>query len=182
MIYPNVLQSLIEWALTHGVRVVLILAAAFILNWIAKIIISKFLREFIKKRVKFNGISQALNEQRMATLERVAYSIKKTVIWIVAVLTILPEFGINIAPLLAGLGVGGLALGLGARSIIQDYLAGIFILLEDQYRVGEEIEIAGLKGRVKEFNLRKTIIEGEGGVLVTLPNSQITKSSNFSRR
>ena len=182
MIDINILQSLIDWALSHGVRVVLILVAAFILSWIVKIIISKFLREFIKKGVRFNGISHTLNEQRIATLEKVAYSIKKTVIWVIAILTILPEFGINIAPLLAGIGVGGLALGLGARSIIQDYLAGIFILLEDQYRVGEEIEVAGLRGKVKDFNLKRTVIENEEKTLIFIPNSQITKNSNFSRK
>ena len=182
MIDTNILQSLVDWALTHGVKVVLILVAAFIFIRIIKIFIPKVLKKFIQGSARLSGSEESLEQERIDTLSRVVFSINKTIIWLLALLTILPEFGINIAPLLAGLGVGGLALGLGARSIIQDYLAGIFILLEDQYRVGEQIEIAGLKGIVKGFNLRRTVIEGEGEVLSFVPNGQVKKSSNLSRK
>jgi len=102
-------------------------------------------------------------------------------VWLIAILTILPEFGINIGPLLGGAGIVGLAIGMGSRSLIQDYLSGLFILFEDQYRVGEEIEIAGIKGRVKNLNLRRTVLENPKGTIFYIPNGQIRKVSNFSR-
>ncbi len=95
---------------------------------------------------------------------------------------ILPEFNINIAPLLAGLGVAGLALGMGVRDIIQDYIAGIFILMEDQYRVGEEVNIAGIRGKIIEFDLRKTVLKDNGNTAHYISNRQIKTSSNYSRK
>jgi len=159
-----------------------ILAGAFSLTYIVKIFISRFLENFVRKGVKIGNINNIqLEEKRLKTLEKVSYSIIKTLIWLIAVVTILPEFGVDITPLLAGIGVSGLALGLGARSLIQDYLSGLFILLEDQYRVGEEIEIAGIKGKVKDFNLRRTVLEDSEKTLHYIPNSQVKKASNFSR-
>jgi len=182
MFFETLLKNLIEWSLTHGIRVAGILITAFILTRVIKVFIPKILKKFIQKGARLTGKEKRLEKERIETLSKVAFSIKKTAIWLIAVLTIMPEFGINIAPLLAGLGVGGLALGLGARNLIQDYIAGIFILLEDQYRIGEIVEIGGVKGKVKEFNLRRTIIENEAGGLTSIPNSQISKSTNLSRK
>ncbi|MCD6500562.1 mechanosensitive ion channel [bacterium] len=183
MALENFIQNLITWVFSHGIKVGGILVVAFILTKIVKIFLTKFLRNFIKKGFKIGKVKNIqLEEKRLGTLEKVSYSILKTIIWIVAIVTVLPEFGVEIGPLLAGIGVTGLALGLGARSLIQDYLSGLFILLEDQYRVGEEIEIAGSRGKVKDFNLRRTVIEDENGTLHYIPNSQIKKASNFSRK
>ncbi len=160
-------DNLIAWAFTSGIKVVVILIIAWIVSGLAKLSIKKLLKNFTGERLK--------------TLAEVSHSIVKTIIWIIAFITILPEFGVNIAPLLAGLGVLGLALGFGARSLVADYISGIFILIEDQYRLGETIEIDGVKGKVRGFNLRRTIIENENKVIVYIPNSQIKKASNFSR-
>ena len=98
------------------------------------------------------------------------------------ILTIFPEIGVNPTPLLAGAGLVGLAIGMGSRNLIQDYLAGLFILLEDQYRVGEEVEILGKKGKVIDLNLRRTIIRDTEGIIHSIPNGQIKVVSNFSRK
>lgn len=97
-------------------------------------------------------------------------------------MTILLEIGINIGPLLVGLGVVGLALGIGARSLIQDYLSGFFIIFEDQYRVGEEVEIAGIKGKVLDINLRRTLVQNKEKVVYYISNGQLKTVSNFSRK
>lgn len=182
MALENFIQNLIAWVFSHGIKVGGILVVTFILTKIVKIFLTKFLRGFVGKGLKFGKVEAKLEEKRLETLEKVSFSILKTVIWLIAVVTILPEFGVNIGPLLAGIGVVGLALGLAARGLIQDYLSGLFILLEDQYRVGEEVELAGAKGRVKDFNLRRTVIGDENGTLHYIPNSQIKKASNFSRK
>ncbi|MBZ9572942.1 mechanosensitive ion channel [Patescibacteria group bacterium] len=183
MAFQNFLSSLISWFFSHGIKIVGILIVAFVATRLIKIFISRFLKNLIQKGFKTGKVkSIKLEEKRLETLEKVSFSILKAVIWIIAILTILPELGINIGPLLAGVGVGALALGLAARGLIQDYLSGLFILLEDQYRVGEEIEISGSKGKVKDFNLRRTVLEDNKGFLHYIPNGQIKKASNFSRK
>lgn len=183
MYLPNInLESFIEWLLTHGIKVVLILVGAWVLSRVLKPFIFKFLKKFIKKSLSLTRPQAEVDEERFKTISSVVISVARVLIWVVVILTIMPEFGINIAPLLAGLGVAGLALGLGARSLIQDYLSGLFILLEDHYQVSEEVEVAGVKGKVEDFNLRRTVVRGEDNTLHYLPNSQIKKASNFSRK
>lgn len=163
-----VLDNLINWGLIKGIKIVVILISALIFIFLSKIFIKKILKNFKKERI--------------TTITKVFYSGAKTIIWIITILTLLPEFGVNIGPLLAGVGIVGLALGFGARNLVQDYISGLFILIEDQYRIGEKVEIGGVKGKVKDFNLRRTVIEEESGVLSYIPNSQIKKTSNFSRK
>ena len=76
----------------------------------------------------------------------------------------------------------GLAIGMGSRSLVQDYLAGLFILIEDQYRIGEEIDVSGKKGKVVGLNLRRTIIKDSDGIIHYIPNGQVKIASNFSRK
>lgn len=179
------LDSALNWLFTSGLKVVLVLLAAWIGLKIFKAVVLKLLTRAIKQGV--NGLRvktgrPKVEEERLKTLQKVSLSIAKTVVWLLAVITILPEFGINIGPLLAGLGVAGLALGFGARSLIQDYISGLFILIEDQFRVGEEVLLDGTRGKVKSVNLRRTVLKDTEDVLHYLPNSQIKKASNFSRK
>ena len=176
------IETLLAWLVSPGIKIGVILIIAFIIIRFIKVFISKFLKNLNNKALKFGKIESKLEGKRLETLEKVSFTFLKTIIWLIAFITILPELGIEIAPLLASIGVGGLALGFGAKSLIQDYLSGLFILLEDQYRVGEEIEIVGTKGKVKDFNLRITTIIDTENTLHYVPNSQIKKASNFSRK
>ena len=175
-------EQLILWLLTKGVKVLLILIVAFGITQVSKVFLGRVLKRIMKKKEKLEKVKLKLEEERIHTLEKVIFSIIKTVIWTIAIITILPEFGINITPLLTGLGIGGLALGFGAKNLIQDYISGLFILIEDQFRVGEEVEIGGKKGKVIDFNLRRTVLEDKEGVLHFIPNSQIKVATNFSRK
>lgn len=181
MDFQSFSDKIVFWVFDHGVRVVVILIVAWVLTRVSRVVIARLLRRFLKKSDQLQ-MGLAFEEKRLETLEKVSRSILKSVIWLIAIITILPEFGVNIGPLLAGLGIAGLALGFGARSLVADYISGLFILIEDQFRVGEEVDIGGTKGKVKDFNLRRTVVEGEGGVLNFIPNSQIKKASNFSRQ
>jgi len=176
------LEQLILWLLTKGVKILLILIVAFGITQILKIFLGRFLRGLIKKKERLEKAKVKLEEERIHTLERVLVSIIRVIIWTIAIITILPELGVNITPLLTGLGIGGLALGFGAKNLIQDYISGLFILIEDQFRVGEEVEIGGKKGKVIDFNLRRTVLEDKEGVLHFIPNSQIKVATNFSRK
>jgi len=173
-------SEIIFWFLTPGLRVALVLLIAYLANRFALGLVKKITERLIKKRISPTD-PKTMNEKRIDTLKKAFGSVFSTIIWVVAILTMLPVFGVNIAPVLAVLGVGGLALGLAAQTIIKDYISGIMILLEDQFRVGEKIEAGGKTGYVEDFNLRRAVLRGENNELFFVPNSQIIITSNFKR-
>lgn len=181
MDYQNIIQSLTSWIFAHGIKVVIILFVAWLATRVSKIFISRLIKTLIEKSGKIVKDDKT-QELRGKTLSKVFISTLKIVIWVMAILTIFPEFGVNPTPLLAGAGLIGLAIGMGSKNLVQDYLAGLFILLEDQYRVGEEIEISGKKGKVIDLNLRRTIIKDSEGTIHYIPNGQIKSASNLSRK
>lgn len=168
MILQDFVQNLMLWFFSHGVKIVLILLAAFLANRFLGI----FFEKAIKKQVK-NKISAREKRKRVETLMSVFKGTVSFVVWILIVLMILPEFGINIAPILAGIGVAGLAVGMAAKDIVSDFIAGLFIILEDQYHVGDKVKIAGIEGEVVEISLRKTMLKDSEGTLHLIPNNQI---------
>ena len=120
-------------------------------------------------------------ERRVRTLQRLAMRIAGSVIVVIAALMILEEFTIDIGPAVAGLGVAGIAVGLGAQTLVRDWLAGIFIVLENQYSAGDRVRIAGVEGEVEDFSLRRTTLRDADGTVHTVPNGQIIVASNLSR-
>ncbi|HET6820136.1 MAG TPA: mechanosensitive ion channel domain-containing protein [Candidatus Limnocylindria bacterium] len=120
-------------------------------------------------------------ERRVRTLQRLAMRIAGSVIVVIAALMILEEFTIDIGPAVAGLGVAGIAVGLGAQTLVKDWLAGIFIVLENQYSAGDRVRIAGVEGEVEDFSLRRTTLRDADGTVHTVPNGQIIVASNLSR-
>jgi small conductance mechanosensitive channel len=120
-------------------------------------------------------------ERRVATIGRLAVRIAGTVITVIAVLMALRLFGIDIGPAVAGLGVFGIAVGFGAQTLIRDWLAGIFVVLENQYSHGDVVRIAGVEGVVEDFSLRRTTLRDLDGTVHTVPNGQIVVASNMTR-
>lgn len=163
----NIFQNIIDWLLSSGVKIILILFGALLVNRSLMIFIEKIVNKQIESRI--NGGKK----KKAETLIGIFGGTLRFIIWIAAVLMILPEFGINVAPILAGLGLVGLAVGMAARDIISDFISGLFILLEGQYNLGDKVKIAGLEGEVKEITLRRTTIKDEAGVLHSIPNGQI---------
>lgn len=120
-------------------------------------------------------------ERRVNTIARLVLRIAGAVIGIIAGLMALDLFGIDIGPAIAGLGVVGIAVGLGAQTVVKDWLAGIFVVLENQYSAGDVVSIAGVEGVVEEFSLRRTTLRDLDGTVHTVPNGQITVASNMTR-
>ncbi|HJN62310.1 MAG TPA: mechanosensitive ion channel [Candidatus Parcubacteria bacterium] len=179
MNYEEILSNLIPWFLSSGIKVIVILIGAKLIGRFGKVFIEKFIREAVKPdRVTKDKEGE---KKREDTLIRIFNSILNIVIWVIAIMAVLPEFGMDVTPILAGAGLLGLAIGMGAKNIIADFLAGIFIILEDQYRVGDSVKIAGIEGVVKNLNLRRTIIKDAEGVEHSIPNGQIKVSANKSR-
>ncbi len=139
---------------------------------------------FFVKRLQKRADTQIANFHRAAQLRTMASIFRATaygVLGFVAFLQILNVFDIPYQPLLASAGILGIGIGLGAQSIFKDVLNGIFILVEDQYNVGETVSISGLKGTVEALSLRSTRLRDGDGTLYTIPNGQIATVSNLSR-
>ena len=120
-------------------------------------------------------------ERRVRTLQRLAVRVTGSAIALIALLMIFSEVGIDVGPAVAGLGVVGIAVGFGAQTLIRDWLAGIFVVLENQYSAGDVVRIAGVEGEVQDFSLRRTTLRDTDGTVHTVPNGQIIVASNLSR-
>ena len=120
-------------------------------------------------------------ERRMNTVGRLLVRVAGAIVAVIAVLMVLNEFGVDIGPAVAGLGVVGIAVGLGAQTLVKDWLAGIFIVLENQYSQGDVVRIAGVDGVVEDFSLRRTTLRDLDGTVHSVPNGQISVASNLTR-
>lgn len=139
---------------------------------------------FFVKKMRTRADHQIANFHRAAQLRTMASILRATsygVLGFIAFLQLLNIFDIPYQPILASAGIVGVGIGLGAQSLFKDMLTGIFILLEDQYNVGEVVLLAGLKGTVEDLSLRSTSVRDADGTLYIIPNSQIATVSNLSR-
>jgi small conductance mechanosensitive channel len=172
--YFNALDADTKVAVTHGVRIVLILIAASILQRVASRLIRTF-RAFMERR---RGADQ---QSRIQTLGRVFRYIAAVVIWLVTGMLVLGELGISVAPVLATAGVAGIAIGFGAQSLIKDYFNGFFLLLEDQLRQGDVVDLGGQSGAVEEVTLRYVRLRNFDGHVIFVPNGEIKIVKNMTR-
>ena len=119
-------------------------------------------------------------EKRLKTLTAISNAIIKTVIWAVAFIMILNKLGLNTAPLLASAGIIGVALGFGSQSLVKDFMTGMFIIAENQYRVGDYVEIQNVSGTVKSITMRTTVVQNDEGSLFHIPNGSIIVTANHT--
>jgi small conductance mechanosensitive channel len=168
-----------DWWDEHGWTVVW----AVVLSVVAMYLVRRFIRRIIDPAVErqMAGHPPEVIKRRANTLTVVLVTTSEFIIVSIAILTILPEFGINIAAIIAGVGVASLAISLGAQSIVRDTLAGLFILFENQYAVGDTVTIANVTGTVEDLTLRRTVVRDVDGVLHSVPNGTINTSSNHTR-
>ena len=165
----------LEFLHQHAPRIALILLLAFFGLRLFRVIVHKMVA-FQRKRP-----SQAVRVQQIQTLAGVINSIGVFIIVFVAGLEVLQELNINLAPLLASAGIAGLAIGFGAQTLVKDVINGFFILLENQYDVGDAVRIAGVKGTVEAMSMRSTTLRDDDGTIHIVPNSEIHIVSNTTR-
>lgn len=151
---------------------IVVLVCFFALKLVHKIIIKFFNRN--KKKINRNSA-------KLETLIKVFYSTVRVIIIFIAITIILDIFGINTSSLIATAGIGGIAIALGAQTLIADFVKGIFIIFDDKLRVGEWVVCSGVEGTVEEVNLRITKIRDYNGSLHIIPNSNITNVQNYNR-
>ncbi len=159
-----------------SLRIVLTVALALVATRIMSAVIHRWLD-------RISPAKGGTNEwyQRVATLAGAGRSFGNVLVWTIAVLVILSLVGLNIGPILAGAGIAGVALGLGAQHLVRDILSGIIILVEDQFTVGDVISIAGLSGTVDSINLRRTVLRDVSGNVHVVPNGKIETVTNMTR-
>ncbi len=142
---------------------------------VANIVISSFIDKIIKKT---KGVE---NKKQIATFKTVVISIADTVLCVLGLLQILNILGVDIRPLLATAGVVGVAISFGAKTVVEDIITGILILISNQIRVGDDIEIADSRGIVEQINLRVVVLRDSKNVVYYIRNSLITKVTNYTR-
>ena len=147
-------------------------------------VLIKLLRMVTARLIQFSrseALPSGVRSQQLNTLASVVNGVGTFVVLFLASMQILPVLGINMGPLLASAGVAGLAIGFGAQTLVKDVINGFFILMENQYDVGDVIKVSGVAGTVEYMTLRRTVLRDADGTLHTIPNSEIKLVSNMTR-
>ncbi len=186
-----------HWALDVPLKIVFIVLGALVVSWLLRRAIGRGLRRLhsggveerlgamrrgVPKSLKATAETSLRAEQRIEALTGVLRSLVTFTVWVIAAFMILAEVGISLAPLLAGAGVVGVALGFGSQSLVRDFLSGMFILVEDQFGVGDIIRIEEEpEGVVEGVSLRTTRLRSVDGTVWHVPNGEIRMVGNLSQ-
>jgi small conductance mechanosensitive channel len=175
MFTPELLQKGLTWLLTTGLKIVLIVVVVMVLTRLSRGLTRRLEKVFLKGREDEEGLKRA------RTLSGLLRQFLNGLIVLVAVMTVLAALDIQIGPLLATAGIAGLAISFAAQSLIKDVINGFFIILWDQIRVGDVIEIAGRSGTVEAVNLKMTVLRSLDGNVHYIPNSLIDVVTNMTK-
>ena len=173
----EIFKNITSWLTASGIKVLGILIALIILSQMSRWIV-KWLERFVPEK---DSLQATEAKKRAQTLGNILRHVLLIVIFFIAILMILGELGIQLGPLLATAGIGALAIGFGAQGLVKDVISGFFIILENQYRIGDAIEVAGVSGLVESVSLRKTVLRDLEGRVHTVPNGEIKVVSNLSK-
>ncbi len=171
-------QTAIDWLSSHQTPAIIVISILSIIIYRLIIIAIRHAVELVSKE-RFLSAEQA--KLRAKTLGSVLEALARFIIFFIATLMILDVFRIPIGPLLASAGIAGIAIGFGAQSLVKDFISGFFILFENQYSVGDVIQIGTSKGTVEDLDLRTTKLRDVQGQLHIIPNSEIKVVINQSR-
>ena len=174
----EIFQKIEPWLMSHGIRIIAIIIAVFLIRKFAGIFIEKTVRKIVTPNRR---LSKDDEKKREDTLIKIFENVLKIVVIIIAALMILSEAGADIGPLLAGAGIAGLAFGFGGQYLIRDLISGLFIILENQYRVGDVVCFDGTCGLVEDITMRMTTLRDLDGTVHNVPHGEIKKVSNLSK-
>ena len=201
------LAALADWLIERPVKVVVILLGAVVVNRLVKRAIDRMVNRIVETRTieesaaeaesstrllaglgrRAKGRFQKIHDQadrsrqRAMTLGAVLRSLASFSVYALAFMISLGELGLNLGPLIAGAGIVGLAIGFGAQSLVADFIAGIFIIIEDQYGVGDYVDVGAASGTVEKVTLRTTVLRDVHGALWVVPNGEIRRVGNSSQ-
>ncbi|MBF0410431.1 MAG: mechanosensitive ion channel [Candidatus Riflebacteria bacterium] len=182
-ITASVMGPVFEWLKSNGQYLTNKLMKIFIIVAGSLIILefTKTIGESIVSYVSNQHLgTQSENERRVSTLVQIFHTSMKVVLFCIAGIMILREMDMDITPLLTGAGIIGIAVGFGSQSLVKDFFSGFFILIENQFRVGDVVEIAGKSGLVEKINLKTTVLRAVDGSVFIIPNGEITSVKNMT--
>ena len=172
------IDGLVPWLLSHGIKILIIIAGAYFLNKLGR----RIIKQIIKTAIISDKSPTRVSEQKRAeTLIRIFSFTMKIIIITTLLLMLLQEIGVQIGPILAGLGIVGLAVGFGGQYLIRDVITGLFIILENQYRIGDVVNFDGTGGLVEDISLRMTTIRDLDGTVHHIPHGEIKKVANLTK-
>ncbi|MDR1295580.1 MAG: mechanosensitive ion channel family protein [Bifidobacteriaceae bacterium] len=182
------------WLIEKPLQIALILVGGVVVSAVGHAVVDKVTRRIAAGASRWRGkttqesggeaVAGRATERREArarTARSVLRSFVTVVVWVVAVALVLERLGVNVAVLVTSIGVVGVGLGLGAQTLIKDMIAGLFMIVEDQYGIGDTIDIGPATGRVVAVSLRVTTLEDDDGVLWYVPNGTVTRVANKSQ-
>ena len=175
MNFSDFLSATKDWALTTGIKIILVVIITLILIKVIKVASNRLSSIFLKKR------TDEESEKRAKTLASVIQNFLIILAIVVAAITIIGQLGIEIAPLLATAGIAGVAIGFAGQSLIKDIINGFFLLLWDQVRVGDYVQLSDKRGLVEMINLKMTIIRDFNGNVHYIPNGSIDVVTNMTK-
>jgi small conductance mechanosensitive channel len=171
-------EIILTWTITHGAKILIILVLAYIINKLKK----SFIEKAIRASVKIGDLSNKSAEiKRQDTLIRIFTTMVQIIIYTIMVIMILEQVGVMVEPILAGAGIIGLAFGFGGQYLIKDIITGFFIILENQYRIGDIVIIDSTGGMVEDISLRMTTLRDLDGFVHHIPHGDIKRVSNLSK-
>jgi len=174
-------QAILDWITVYLLGTGLKIGLVLLLSWLAYRGLALLLRRVERSAAASDPSTVSLHEQRMATLLSLMRSVGVGIIVVIALFMVLTSLGLEIGPLLAGAGVVGLAISFGAQSLVRDLISGLFILIENQFGVGDVIRVGDASGRVEKMTLRIVVMRDLHGVVHVVPNGEITRVSNLTR-
>lgn len=175
---PELFKFLSNWFLQHGVKIIVVIILAFLL----KLVFSKLIKKLVRKYAAKGGGASVDDSKRAETLIKIFIYTLNVVVFFIAAIMVFDELGINMKPVLASAGIIGLAVGFGMQYLIKDLVTGIFIIMENQYRIGDVVNFGnGIAGVVENISLRITTLRDMNGVVHYVPHGSITVVSNSAR-
>lgn len=190
------LANLSDWFVDKPFRIVVIVVVASIATWITRRWIRRIVAGMVAPKVppverlerlgidvpdKFEPQPSVRREARAHSVSVLLTSTLVATIWVIAVLMILGVVGVDLAPLIAGAGVAGVALGFGAQTLVRDFISGLFMMLEDQYGIGDVVDLGEATGVVEDVSLRTTVLRGLDGTVWHVPNGVVERVGNQSQ-
>lgn len=171
------LDGVSDWLLDSGPTVLTVIIITALVERFGKIIVTRIVRGSMDRGHYTSEREEKLRED---TIIGMATAITRVGIVLIAIMILLSELNIDIGPLLAGAGVAGFAIGFGAQNLIKDFIAGIFVVMENQYRVGDVVELSGVSGTVKKISTRITVLRDIDGNVHYIPNGSFSYSTNMT--
>lgn len=179
MTISQIYQPLYAWFLSHGIRILFIILGSVFLYILLKKFSKKIIQLVLEQTSCIIKAEKKINQKRLETISNIFISTGFVTILTISIVMILSELGFNVAPIIAGAGIFALAIGIGCQSLLRDLISGMFILIENQYDIGDRINIGSIAGTnvegvVKMINLRRTTITDDNGNTHIVPNGSIS--------